>query len=59
MNDSKSTVVTTTGGKAERSYEDNLYISDSYGYKVEDFELHWFDWGGFSMQVCLLLNFIP
>jgi len=37
-------------------YEDNLYLSEDYGYRVEDFERHWFDWGGFSMQACLLLN---
>ena len=39
-----------------KDFEDNLYLSDHYGYKIEDFERHWFDWGGFSMQACLLLG---
>lgn len=40
-------------------FEDNLYLSEQYGYCVEDFGRHWFDWGGFSMQACLLLNVEP
>ncbi len=42
-----------------RDYEDNLYLSDQYGYSVPDFGRHWFDWGGFSMQACLLLGVEP
>lgn len=42
-----------------KDYEDNLYLSDHYGYQVEDVERHWFDWGGFSMQACLLLGVEP
>jgi hypothetical protein len=42
-----------------RDYEDNLYLSDHYGYKIEDFDRNWFDWGGFSMQACLLLGAEP
>ena len=40
-------------------YEDNLYLSEQYGYCIEDFGRHWFDWGGFSMQACLLLDVEP
>ena len=40
-------------------FEDNLYLSEQYGYCVEDFDRHWFDWGGFSMQACLLLDVEP
>lgn len=40
-------------------FEDNLYLSEQYGYFVEDFDRHWFDWGGFSMQACLLLDVEP
>lgn len=36
-------------------YEDNLFLSDEFGYQAEDFERQWFDWGGFSMQSNLLL----
>jgi hypothetical protein len=42
-----------------RDYEDNLYLSEHYGYQVADWEKHWFDWGGFSMQACLLLDVEP
>ena len=42
-----------------RDFEDNLYLSDHYGYEVENFSRHWFDWGGFSMQACLLLDAEP
>jgi hypothetical protein len=31
-------------------YEDNLYISEQYGYALPDFAHHWFSRGGFSMQ---------
>jgi hypothetical protein len=40
-------------------YEDNLYLSEQYGYHIADFDRHWFDWGGFSMQACLLLDVEP
>ena len=36
-------------------YEDNLFLSEGYGYQAEDFEQQWFDLGGFSMQSNLLL----
>lgn len=36
-------------------YEDNLFLSDQYGYQADDFERQWFDIGGFSMQSNLLL----
>ncbi len=42
-----------------RDLEDNLYLSDAYGYRVEDFDAEWFDRGGFSMQACLLLGVEP
>jgi hypothetical protein len=42
-----------------KDLEDNLYLSDQYGYAVPDFGRHWFDWGGFSMQACLLLSVEP
>jgi len=40
-------------------YEDNLYLSERYGYPgaMPEFdERRWFDWGGFSMQSNLLLH---
>lgn len=37
-----------------KDYEDNLYISDKYGYTLEDFAGDWFSLGGFSMQSLLL-----
>lgn len=40
-------------------FEDNLYLSEQYGYSIEGFDRHWFDWGGFSMQACLLLGVEP
>ncbi len=40
-------------------YEDNLYLSEQYGYCIEDYARHWFDWGGFSMQACLLFQVEP
>ena len=42
-----------------KDYEDNLYISDRYGYSVDDFERDWFSLGGFSMQSNLLCHTIP
>jgi hypothetical protein len=42
-----------------KDYEDNLYISDRYGYSVDDFERDWFSLGGFSMQSNLLPHTIP
>ncbi len=42
-----------------RDYEDNLYLSEQYGYATADFARHWFDHGGFSMQACLLLDVEP
>jgi hypothetical protein len=36
-------------------YEDNLFLSDQYGYSTVDFEQQWFSWGGFSMQPNLLI----
>jgi hypothetical protein len=38
-----------------RDYEDNLFISEGYGYQATDFERQWFHLGGFSMQSNLLL----
>lgn len=35
-------------------YEDNLYISDRYGYSIPAFDRFWFSRGGFSMQANLL-----
>lgn len=40
-------------------YEDNLYLSPHYGYQIQDYEKNWFDWGGFSMQACLLFHVEP
>ena len=37
-------------------YEDNLFLSDQYGYQVDDFDKYWFGRGGMSMQACLLLD---
>ncbi len=42
-----------------KDYEDNLYLSNQYGYTVEDFEKQWFSRGGMSMQACLLLDVEP
>jgi hypothetical protein len=42
-----------------KDYEDNLYLSNQYGYTVDDFEKHWFSRGGMSMQACLLLDVEP
>jgi hypothetical protein len=40
-------------------YEDNLYLSNQYGYTLEDFDKEWFGRGGMSMQACLLLDVEP
>jgi len=37
-----------------KDYEDNLYISDRYGYSIPVFDRFWFSRGGFSMQANLL-----
>jgi hypothetical protein len=37
-------------------YEDNLFLSDQYGYQVDDFDKYWFGRGGMAMQACLLLD---
>src|SRR5262249_2410199 len=42
-----------------KDYEDNLYISNIYGYTIGDFEHFWFSRGGFSMQANLLDGPIP
>jgi hypothetical protein len=42
-----------------KDYEDNLYLSNQYGYALDDFERHWFGRGGMSMQACLLLDVEP
>ena len=40
-------------------YEDNLYLSNQYGYTLHDFDKEWFGRGGMSMQACLLLDVEP
>ena len=42
-----------------KDYEDNLYLSNQYGYTLEGFDKHWFSRGGMSMQACLLLDVEP
>ncbi|MBN1911024.1 MAG: hypothetical protein JW818_14860 [Pirellulales bacterium] len=42
-----------------KDYEDNLYISDRYGYSIPTFEQFWFSRGGFSMQANLLDGPLP
>lgn len=37
-------------------FEDNLYISEEYGYAIPTFDQFWFSRGGFSMQANLLLG---
>ena len=46
-------------GEILKDYEDNLYLSNQYGYRLPDFEHHWFSRGGMSMQACLLLDVEP
>jgi hypothetical protein len=42
-----------------KDYEDNRYLSNQYGYLLENFERDWFGRGGMSMQACLLLDVEP
>lgn len=42
-----------------KDYEDNLYISERYGYAIPAFEKYWFSRGGFSMQANLLDGPLP
>jgi len=44
-----------------KDFEDNLYISQQYGYdmKPDEFERYWFSRGGISQQANLLCNPIP
>ncbi|ASV74942.1 hypothetical protein THTE_2340 [Thermogutta terrifontis] len=42
-----------------KDYEDNLYISNAYGYSIPVFERFWFSRGGFSMQANLLDGPLP
>ena len=42
-----------------KDYEDNLYLSNQYGYTVPEFDKYWFGRGGMSMQACLLLDVEP
>jgi hypothetical protein len=42
-----------------KDYEDNRYLSNQYGYMVDDFDKYWFGRGGISMQACLLLDVEP
>jgi len=37
-----------------KDFEDNLYVSDTYGYSIPAFNSFWFSRGGFSMQANLL-----
>ena len=42
-----------------KDYEDNLYISDKYGYGIPNFDQFWFSRGGFSLQPNLLHGPLP
>jgi hypothetical protein len=42
-----------------KDYEDNLYVSDKYGYSIPVFDRFWFSRGGFSMQPDLLHGPLP
>ncbi|UCD28424.1 MAG: hypothetical protein JSV03_15285 [Planctomycetota bacterium] len=42
-----------------KDYEDNLYISEGYGYTIPVFDQFWFSRGGFSMQANLLDSPMP
>jgi hypothetical protein len=42
-----------------KDYEDNLYISERYGYSIPAYEDFWFSRGGFSMQANLLDGPLP
>jgi hypothetical protein len=48
-----------TARRILQDYEDNLYLSDHYGYTVRDLETQWFSRGGFSMQPNLLFGPLP
>ena len=39
-----------------KDYEDNLFLSDQYGYTLDNFDKYWFGRGGMSMQACLLFD---
>ena len=39
-----------------QDYEDNLYLSEQYGYSPSHIPEHWFSHGGFSMQPNLLCS---
>jgi hypothetical protein len=42
-----------------KDYEDNLYISDRFGYSIPAYDAFWFSRGGFSMQANLLDGPLP
>ncbi len=42
-----------------KDYEDNLYISERYGYSIPVFDRFWFSRGGISMQANLLDSPMP
>jgi len=42
-----------------KDFEDNLYISDRYGYSIPAYDAFWFSRGGFSMQANLLDGPLP
>lgn len=42
-----------------KDFEDNLYISQDYGYAIPSFNVFWFSRGGFSMQPNLLGGPLP
>jgi hypothetical protein len=42
-----------------KDYEDNLFLSNQYGYTLDEFDKYWFGRGGMSMQACLLLDVEP
>jgi hypothetical protein len=49
----------TEAGWILRDYEDNLFLSNQYGYTLDNFDKYWFSRGGMSMQACLLLDVEP
>ena len=42
-----------------KDFEDNIYLSEEFGYSIQDMDRNWFDLGGFSMQPNLLCGPIP
>jgi len=50
---------TPEAGWILKEFEDNLYISDTYGYDIANFAEFWFSRGGFSMQANLLEGPVP